>query len=95
MVVRIRYGKRPVSGKNRKEGRRAALAVAALLDPAAVMALALGLWGVAAELKWVGSFAIPSGLFSYWETWLGAAAALELCAVALNRYGKNGGAAAV
>jgi hypothetical protein len=91
MVVRIRFGKRSVVGEN----RRAALALAALLDPAAVMALALGLWGVAAELKWVGSFAIPSGLFSYWETWLGAAAALEFCAVALNRYGKNGGAAAV
>jgi hypothetical protein len=95
MVVRIRFDKRSVAGKNRNENRRAALALAALLDPAAVMALALGLWGVAAELKWVGSFAIPSGLFSHWETWMAAAAGLELCAVALNRYGKNGGAAAV
>jgi hypothetical protein len=95
MVVRIRIGKRSVVGKNRNESRRAALALAALLDPAAVMALALGLWGIAAELKWVGNFAIPSGFFSYWETWMAAAAGLEFCAVALNRYGKNGGAAAV
>jgi hypothetical protein len=95
MVVRIKFGKGPVITKNRRKNRRAAMALAALLDPAAVMALALALWGLAAELKWVGSFAIPSGLFSYWETWLGAAAALELCAFALNRYGKSGGAAAV
>jgi len=39
MVVRIRFGKRSVVSQN----RRAALALAALLDPAAVMALALGL----------------------------------------------------
>jgi hypothetical protein len=75
--------------------RRAAIAVAALLDPAAVMALALALWGMAAERNWVGSFAITSGVFSYWETWLGAAVALELCALALNRFGKSGGTAAV
>jgi len=91
MVVRIRFGKRSVVTEN----RRAAMAVAALLDPAAFMALALGLWGIAADLKWVGSFAIPSGFFSHWETWMAAAAAMELCAVALNRYGKSGGAAAV
>jgi hypothetical protein len=95
MVVRIRFGKRSVVGKLQTENRRAALAVAALLDPAAFITLALALWSVAAELKWVGSFAIPSGLFSHWQTWLVAAAALELCSVVLNRYGKNGGAAAV
>jgi hypothetical protein len=43
----------------------------------------------------VGNFAIPSGFFSHWETWMAAAAGLEFCAVALNRYGKNGGTAAV
>jgi hypothetical protein len=95
MVVRIRFDKGSVIGKRRRESRRAALALAALLDPAAVMALALGLWGIAAELSWVSSFAIPSGLFSHWETWMAAAAGLEFCAVALNRYGKSGGAAAV
>jgi hypothetical protein len=91
MILRIRFAKRSVIGEN----RRAALALAALLDPAALMALALGLWGIAARLKWVDSFAIPSGFFSHWETWMAAAAGLELCAVALNRYGKSGGAAAV
>ncbi len=95
MQVRIKFGKGPLVVKNRKKNQRAALALAALLDPAAVMALALALWEIAAEFKWVGGFAISSGFFSHWETWLGVAAALELCAIALNRYGKSGGAAAV
>jgi hypothetical protein len=95
MVVRIRFAKGPIVNRNRTKNRRAAMAVAALLDPAAVMALALALWDIAAQWRWVGSFAIDSGVFSHWETWLGAAAALELCAVALNRYGKSGGPAAV
>jgi len=50
---------------------------------------------VAAELNWVGSFAISTGFFSHWEPWLAAASGLELCALALNRYGKGGGASAV
>jgi hypothetical protein len=95
MVVRIKFGKGPVIRKDPKKNRRAAMALAALLDPAAVMAVALALWSIAAERKWVGNFAIDSGVFSHWETWLAVAAALELCALALNRYGKSGGAAAV
>ena len=95
MVVRIKFGKGAVVSKVKGKNRRVAMALAALLDPAAVMALALALWAIAAERKWVGAFAISSGPFSYWETWLAAATALELCAVALNRYGKSGGAAAV
>jgi hypothetical protein len=95
MVVRIKFVKRPAAGKDQEMNRRAAMALAALLDPAAVMALALALWDMAAAQHWVGSFAITSGVFSYWETWLSAAVALELCALALNRYGNSGGAAAV
>jgi hypothetical protein len=95
MVVRIKFVKRPAASKNREMNRRAAMALAALLDPAALMALALALWAMAAARSWVGSFAITSGIFSYWETWLGAAVALELCGLALNRYGNSGKAAAV
>ena len=95
MVVRIRFGKGPVINRDRMRNRRAAMAVAAMLDPAAVIALVIGLWGMAAELNWVGSFGISSGLFSHWEPWLAAASGLELCALALNRYGKGGGASAV
>jgi hypothetical protein len=95
MVVRIKFGKGLVNSWNRKRNRRAAMALAALLDPAAVMALSLALWGLAAERKWVGGFGIASGVFSHWETWLGGAAVLELCALALNHYGKSGSEAAV
>jgi hypothetical protein len=95
MFVRIKFAKGSVVAGNSRMNRRAAMVVAALLDPAAVMALALALWSIAAARAWVGSFAIVSGVFSHWETWLGAAAALELCSLALNRYGKSGGAPAV
>jgi hypothetical protein len=95
MVVRIRFSKGPIVKRDGRRNRHAALALAALLDPAAVIVLVIGLWGIAAELKWVSSFAISSGLFSHWEPWLAAASGLELCALALNRYGKGGGASAV
>ena len=90
MVVRIRFGKGPkVAGKRRKN-RQTALAIAALLPPAACMACILALWSIAADLNWTGSFAFPSGFLSHWHVWLGAAVALQLCARLLNRYGKRG-----
>jgi hypothetical protein len=71
-----------------------ALAVAALLTPAATVAAALALWRIGADLNWANSFAIPSGIFSHWQVWLGAAAALQFCSHLLNRYGKGAGNAA-
>lgn len=90
MRVRIRFGKGLKFGGKRGKNRRSALAVAALLTPAAVMAAVLGLWRIAADLNWTSSFAIPSGFFSHWQVWLGAAALLQLCSHILNRYGKRG-----
>ena len=90
MVVRIRLGKGPTVGKKRRTNRRLALAIAALLPPAAFLAGVLGAWRIAADLNWTNSFAIPSGIFSHWQVWLGAAIALQLCARGLNRYGKSG-----
>ena len=91
MVVRIRLAKPKASSARRIRNCRVALLAATLLEPIVVATLALGLWRVAAGFHWVGSFAIPSGIFSYWQTWIGAAAALQLCASALNRYGKSRG----
>ncbi|HWB86987.1 MAG TPA: hypothetical protein VG675_22785 [Bryobacteraceae bacterium] len=71
-----------------------ALATAALLTPAAVMASVLGVWRIAADFNWAKSFAIPSGLFSHWQVWLGGAAVLQFCSYMLNRYGRGGDAAA-
>ena len=94
MVVRIRFGKGPKVCIKRRKNQRIALAVAALLPPAAFLAGALGAWRIAADLNWTNSFAIPSGIFSHWQIWLGAAVALQACARILNRYGKSGDPAA-
>ena len=94
MVVRIRFGKSPKLSRKRQENRRLALLLAALLPPSALAAAVLALWRIAADLNWTNSFAISSGIFSHWQVWLGAAVALQVCARALNRYGKRGDAAA-
>jgi len=94
MVVRIRFGKSPKVGRKRQKNRRVALLLAALLPPSALAAALLGIWRIAADLNWTNSFAISSGIFSHWQVWLVAAAVLQLCARALNRYGKNSDPAA-
>jgi len=94
MVVRIRFGKGLKVGRKRRTNKRLALAVAALLPPGAFLAGVLGAWRIAADLNWTNSFAIPSGIFSHWQVWLGAAIALQFCARLLNRYGKSGDPAA-
>jgi hypothetical protein len=93
MVVRIRFATGQKIGNQRRKNRRLASAVAALLTLPAVMALALAIWRIAADLGWTSSFAIPDGPFSHWQVWMGAAAAFQLCAHVLNRYAKDGGAA--
>jgi hypothetical protein len=89
MVVRIRFGRglqvQRRSGKNRK----AALALSSLLTPAAVMASALGIWRLAADLKVAGAFGISTGVFSHWQVWIASAIVLQRCAWALNRYGQR------
>jgi hypothetical protein len=91
MVLRIRFGKGPKLGSRRTERhRRTALAAAALLTPAACIAMILALWRIAADLRFTSSFAIASGLFSHWQVWLAAAVILQLCSRVLNRYGHSG-----
>jgi hypothetical protein len=89
MVVRIRFGKSSKLGRKRPKNRRLALVLAALLPPSALAAGVLALWRIAADLNWTNSFAISTGIFSHWQVWLGAAVALQMCARALNRYGKS------
>jgi hypothetical protein len=89
MVVRIQFGRGRqvyrINGKN----RRLALALSALLTPAAVMASVLGFWRLAADMKWTGEFGISAGLFSHWQVWFGSAAILQWVAWTLNRYGRD------
>jgi hypothetical protein len=94
MIVRIRFGHGAKVGKHGRNSHKLALALAALLTPAAVLATVLGLWRIAADLNWTGSFAISTGLFSHWQVWLGMAILLQLCAHLLNRYAKSEGMAA-
>ncbi len=89
MRVRIRFGKGLHVGRARRKNRRVALAVAALLTPAAFLASVLALWRVAADLSWAGKFAITSGMFSHWQVWMGVAVLLQACSRMLARYGKR------
>jgi len=94
MVVRIRFRKGPKVPRKRQSNRQIALALAALLPLAALCAGVLALWRIAADLNWAGSFGISTGIFSHWQIWVAAAVILQLCARALNRYGKSGDPAA-
>ena len=89
MVVRIRFGRGHQVYKVKGKNRRLALALSALLTPAAVMASVLGFWRLAADMKWTGEFGIASGLFSHWQVWLAAAGLLQFAAWTLNRYGRD------
>jgi hypothetical protein len=65
--------------------------MSALLAPAALMALALAFWRVAADMGWSGEFAIADGIFSHWQVWIAMAATIEGVSIALARYGRGGG----
>ena len=89
MVIRIRFQHgRHVRRKERKN-QHIALALAALLTPAALTLSVLGLWRLAADLHMAGQFAITTGLFSHWQVWFALAGLVQFIAMALNRYGND------
>ena len=51
--------------------------LAALLSPAALISLALGIWRLGADLGWTDEFVISNGLFSHWQVWIVLAIALQ------------------
>ncbi len=55
----------------------------ALLTPAAVVALVLGLWRVSADLGWTEEFLISNGFFSHWQVWIALAIGLQAAATSL------------
>jgi len=55
----------------------------ALLSPAAVVALVLGLWRVSADLGWTEEFLISNGFFSHWQVWIGLAIGLQAVATSM------------
>jgi hypothetical protein len=90
MIVRIRLPDGPKVKRTGHKNRHIALALAALITPAALAACFLGLWRIGADLGFTGRFAISRGLFSHWQVWLGCALLLESTAIVLNRYGHAG-----
>jgi hypothetical protein len=70
-------------GKAIRASEETADLMTALLSPAAVIALVLGLWRLTADLEWTGSFLISKGFFSHWQVWIVLAIALRLGASAL------------
>ena len=87
MIVRIRFSNGPRVRRNQRKNQHLALGLAALLTPAAVMAIVLALWRLSADLRATGEFPISAGLFSHWQIWLTSAAILVFLAIILNRYG--------
>ena len=87
MIVRIRLNKGPRVRRNHRKNQNLALGLAALLTPAAMMAIVLALWRLSDDLRATGQFPISAGLFSHWQIWLTAAAILVFLAILLNRYG--------
>src|SRR5580704_14701153 len=88
MVVRIRLSSGPRVSQKPRKNQHVALAMAALLTPAAVMACVLAFWRLASDVNATGQFPISDGLFSHWQVWLALAVSLQSCATFLNRYGK-------
>lgn len=87
MLIRIRFGDGRRVARKRRKNRVLALAVAALLMPAALMAALLAVWRLASDLSWTGEFAIARGPFSHWQIWMLCAVLLLFGARQLNRYG--------
>ena len=87
MVVRIRFQDGPKLSRKKRKNQHVALALAVLLTPAAITALALGVWRLAADLRLAGQFAIADGLFSHWQVWMALAGLIQFLAILLNRYG--------
>ncbi len=90
MTLRIRLRLSPRLRKRLARNREVASVAAALLTPAAAMALVLGVWRLGSDLNWTGQFAISRGLFSHWQVWIAMAGLLETCASILDRYGRGG-----
>jgi hypothetical protein len=56
---------------------QAADILVALVTPAAVTALVMGLWRLTADLGWTETFPISAGFFSHWMVWIALAMGLK------------------
>lgn len=63
----------------------------ALLTPAALVALVLGIWRVCADLGWAGAFLIAGGFFSHWQVWIALSIGLKMLSSTLIAWGSRTG----
>ena len=68
-----------------RDSKRLGPLAAYLLTPVALTAYVMAFWRIGADLDWLGSFVIPSGLLSRWQVWLALAVATQAAAHQLNR----------
>lgn len=85
VVIRLKHG--PAVRRKRHKNQQAALIAALFLTPAAVMACALALWRIAADMGMAGAFPLTSGIFSHWQVWFVIAAVLQTASLFFSRYG--------
>jgi hypothetical protein len=84
MIVRIRLRTRTDIVDLQSQ---AALALAAVLAPSALVAFTMCFWSFAAELELVSAFYVRSGVFSHWQMWFFAALILLVSTRLLASYG--------
>lgn len=67
--------------------RAAAVApvLCSLAAPVAATAYGMAAWRFASDMNWLGDFVIASGLFSRWQVWLAAGAAMQAAIWLLSR----------
>jgi hypothetical protein len=69
--------------------RQLADVLVALLTPAALVALVMGMWRVGTDLGWAGAFLIADGFFSHWQVWIALSIALKMLSASLIAWGSR------
>ena len=69
--------------------RQLANVLVALLTPAAVLALVMGLWRVGTDLGWADAFLITGGFFSHWQVWIALSIGLKMLSSTLIAWGSR------
>ncbi len=69
--------------------RQLADVLVALLTPSAVLALAMALWRVGADLGWTDAFLIADGFFSHWQVWIAMSIGLKLISSTMIAWGSR------
>jgi hypothetical protein len=59
-------------------GRQLPNVLVSLLTPAALVALAMGLWRIGSDLGWASDFPIAAGFFSHWQVWIALSIGLKM-----------------